>query len=112
MARTLAIPALVASVLLAGTARADDDCLVPMEDWQPRSAVADLAAARGWQVRRIRIDDGCYQILGRDAAGRSIEVTLDPATLAVVEIEQDEDGEDEGHGDGHDAGEGRGGPPD
>ena len=80
MARTLAIPALGAAVLLtgsllAGAARADDDCLVPMTDWQPRSAVADLAAARGWQVRRIRVDDGCYQILGRDAAGRSIEVT-------------------------------------
>ena len=122
MARTLAIRALVAAVLLTGAVRADDDCLVPMEAWQPRSAVADLAAARGWQVRRIRIDDGCYQIVGQDAAGRSIEVTLDPATLAVIEIEQDEDGEDEGHGEhegeGHSPepdpgpGEGRGGPPD
>ena len=25
-------------------------------------------------MRRIRVDDGCYQILGQDAAGRSIEV--------------------------------------
>ena len=50
MARTLAIPALGAAVLLtgsllAGAARADDDCLVPMTDWQPRSAVADLDIA-------------------------------------------------------------------
>ena len=103
MARTLAIPALVAAVLLAGAVRADDDCRVPMEAWQPRSAVAALADARGWQVRRIRVDDGCYQILGQDAAGRSIEVTLDPATLAVIEIEQ------EGDGDHHDGEGGEGG---
>lgn len=117
MARTLAIPALGAAVLLtgsllAGAARADDDCLVPMTDWQPRSAVADLAAARGWQVRRIRVDDGCYQILGRDAAGRSIEVTLDPATLAVIEIEQEGDHDDGDHHDGEGGEGGHGEAPD
>ena len=106
MARSLAIPALLAATLLAatvwvGTARADDDCAAPMSDWQPRAAVADLAAAQGWQVRRIRVDDGCYQILGQDAAGRSIEVTLDPATLAVIEIELDDDDGDDGDGGGH-----------
>ena len=117
MARTLAIPALGAAVLLtgsllAGAARADDDCLVPMTDWQPRSAVADLAAARGWQVRRIRVDDGCYQILGQDAAGRSIEVTLDPATLAVIEIEQEGDHHDGDHHDGEGGEGGHGEAPD
>ena len=112
MARTLAIPALVAAVLLAGAVRADDDCRVPMTDWQPRSAVADLAAARGWQVRRIRVDDGCYQILGQDAAGRSIEVTLDPATLAVIEIEQEGDHHDGDHHDGEGGEGGHGEAPD
>ena len=114
MARTLAIPALGAAVLLTGSllARADDDCLVPMTDWQPRSAVADLATARGWQVRRIRVDDGCYQILGQDAAGRSIEVTLDPATLAVIEIEQEGDHDDGDHHDGEGGEGGHGEAPD
>ena len=105
MARSLAIPALLAATLLAGlvqggTAWADDDCAAPMSDWQPRAAVADLAAAQGWQVRRIRVDDGCYQILGRDPDGRPIEVTLDPATLEVVGIEYGDDEDDErGQGD-------------
>ena len=82
--------------LIAGPALAGDDCAVPMTDWQPREAVVKLAAEQGWDLRRIRIDDGCYEVIGRDAAGRAIEVKLNPATLAVVEMEF-EDNHDEGH---------------
>lgn len=78
----------------AGVALADDDCRVPMADWQPREAVQAMAEAQGWTVRRIKTDDGCYEIKGRDATGREIEVKVDPATLAVVEFEYEDD-EDE-----------------
>ena len=101
----------------AGTASAEDDCFVPMADWQPREAVARLAAENGWTVRRIKIDDGCYEIDGQDAEGREIEVTVHPATLQVIgfEYETDDDrrgryrdrnrGNNDGQddsGDGHD----------
>ena len=66
-----------------------------MTDWQPREAVVKLAAENGWELRRIRIDDGCYEVIGRDAEGRSIEVKLDPATLAVVEMEFEDDHDDD-----------------
>lgn len=75
-------------------ARADDACLAPMADWQPRTAVVDLAKSKGWTVRRIKIDDGCYKIDGRDAEGRPIEALVNPATLEVLETEQGESGED------------------
>lgn len=81
-------------MLIAGPALADNDCVVPMTDWQPREAVIKLAAQNGWKLRRIRIDDGCYEVTGRDSAGRAIEVKLDPATLAVVEMEFEDDHED------------------
>jgi hypothetical protein len=80
--------------LCASPALADKDCAVPMTDWQPREAVLKLAAEQGWVLRRIRIDDGCYEVIGRDAQGRAIAVKLDPATLAVVEIEFDDDHEE------------------
>lgn len=83
--------------LIAGPALAGDDCAVPMTDWQPREAVVKLAAEQGWDLRRIRIDDGCYEVIGRDAEGRAIEVKLNPATLAVIELEF-EDEQTEGHG--------------
>jgi hypothetical protein len=91
---------LIGTPALAG----DDDCAVPMTDWQPREAVVKLAAEQGWDLRRIRIDDGCYEVIGHDAEGRVIEVKLNPATLAVVEMEfEDDHNEDRGsEGDGHD----------
>ncbi|MFX0540995.1 PepSY domain-containing protein [Roseovarius sp. S4756] len=77
--------------LPAGAALADDDCFVPMAEWQPRDAVARLAEQNGWIVRRIKIDDGCYEIKGHDAQGREIEVTIHPATLEVIEFEYEDD---------------------
>lgn len=76
-----------AASLPAGAAFADEDCFVPMADWQPREAIARLAADNAWTVRRIRIDDGCYEIDGRDAEGRAIEVKIHPGTLRIVEFE-------------------------
>lgn len=84
-------PLALAFAVLAGTALADDDCSVPMVNWQPREAVAKLAAEKGWVVRRIKIDDGCYEVVGTDAQGRPVEVKIHPATLAVLEIEYEDD---------------------
>jgi hypothetical protein len=94
MRKTLMILGILA-VLPVGTALADDDCFVPMADWQPREAVAKLAKDKGWTVRRIRIDDGCYEVDGRDAEGQRIEATIHPATLAVMRIEKDEEKDDD-----------------
>ena len=93
MKKTLTILGSLA-VLPAGAALADDDCFVPMADWQPREAVARLAEENGWTVRRIKIDDGCYEIDGSDAEGRRIEVTVHPATLEVIEFEYEDDDDD------------------
>lgn len=93
MRKTLTILAFLAA-LPAGAALADDDCFVPMADWQPREAVAEFAISQGWEVRRIKIDDGCYEIDGRDAQGRAIEVKLHPGTLQIVEFEFEDDDHD------------------
>ena len=69
---------MLAFVLAAGAVQADEDCFVPMANWQPREAVARLATEQGWTVRRIKIDDGCYEVDGTDAQGRRIEVTVHP----------------------------------
>lgn len=84
---------LSAALLLAATAAtADQDCFVPMSQWQPRDAVAAFAAQQGWTVRRIKIDDGCYEVKGTDANNTPIEVKLDPSTLQILKIEHHKNG--------------------
>jgi hypothetical protein len=85
--RTVLIAAILLGSMAPGVAMADDnDCKVPMAQWQPREAVADMAKARGWTVRRIKIDDGCYEIRGQDENGRAIEAKVDPASLAIIRV--------------------------
>lgn len=96
MRKTLTILGLLAA-LPAGIAWADDGCFAPMAEWQPRDAVAQLARDNGWTVRRIKIDDGCYEIKGRDADGRAIEVTVHPATLQLLAIEYEDEDDDDRH---------------
>ena len=80
------------SVALAGLlvssapAWADDDCQVPAAQWQPRTAVQSMATQRGWQVERIGIDDGCYEVRGTDAQGQRFKAKLDPQTLELVKF--------------------------
>lgn len=97
--------ALTAAVFLvfagSGAAIADDDCHLPMDQWQPREAVQKMAEARGWTVRRIRADEGCYQIKGTDENGRDIKVKVDPGSLEVVKLKregQDYDDDENGAG--------------
>lgn len=103
MRRTLTIFAFLAA-FAGGAAKAEEDCFVPMADWQPRAAVARMAVDNGWTVRRIKIDDGCYEIMGIDATGRAVEVKVHPGTLQIIEF--DYEGDDDEHGD-RDHGAGR-----
>ncbi|MFZ7090014.1 PepSY domain-containing protein [Primorskyibacter sp. 2E233] len=90
MRSLLFISVLAVSVGGASGAFADEHCNVPMAGWQPREAVQSMAEAEGWTVRRIKIDDGCYEIDARDAAGREIEVTVDPETLEIMDFEYED----------------------
>ncbi len=106
MKKHMLLGALLAAFGMAGAAHADDDdCQVPMERWQPREAVQDAVKARGWQVGRIKIDDGCYEVRGNDAQGAAFKAKLDPATLEVVEMKRKDrrgegrdDDDDDDHG--------------
>lgn len=69
---------------------ADDDCDAPVEHWQSREAVRQMAARQGWQIQRLKIDDGCYEIRGTDRQGRSFKAKIDPETLKVLKLKQED----------------------
>ena len=67
---------------------ADDDCDAPVERWQSREAVRQMAARQGWKIQRLKIDDGCYEIRGTNAQGRAFKAKIDPETLKVLKMKQ------------------------
>ena len=81
---------LVLSLGLAAlpTWASDHDCDAPVNRWQTREALLQWASAQGWQVQRLKIDDGCYEIRGTDALGRTFRAKIDPETLKVLKMKQ------------------------
>jgi len=93
MTTTRFLPALAALAVLAQVPAAsahEGYCSVPMADWQPREAVQALVEKQGLTVRRIKIDDGCYEVDAFNATGQRVRMRLDPGTLAVLRMGADE----------------------
>jgi len=88
MNKRMLIIAATAAIAAGAAAQAGEGrCSVPMASWQPRAAVEKLARDKGWAVQRIRTDDGCYELRGRDEKGQRMRLRLDPATLKTVDAE-------------------------
>ena len=87
--RTLALATLVLAVDATWAA---DKCDASPESWQARSEVQALADRNGWRVERLKIDDGCYEVKGRDDQGRQFKAKLDPATLKVISLKREHGG--------------------
>lgn len=109
--KPIVLPLALGLALTVAPVWADDDCEAPVSHWQSREAVMRFAAQQGWQVRSLKIDDGCYEVRGRDAQGRAFKAKLAPQTLRVVKMklrEHDHDADAERH---HDRGPGRNAAP-
>lgn len=89
MNRILGGTALVATILWGSMAAASPRCRAPMADWQSREALVERVRARGWQVTRIRTDDGCYKVYAVTAEGRRVKAKFDPSTLEIMREEAD-----------------------
>jgi hypothetical protein len=66
---------------------ASDDCREPAENWQPIERLEQLMNESKWQVKRIKVDDGCYEVDGQDPQGNEIEAKFSPATLLLKKFE-------------------------
>ena len=67
-----------------GTAAAEDMCNVPQAEWQPKEVLQQKLEAEGWTIKKVKIDEGCYEVYGTDATGARMESYFDPKTFVVV----------------------------
>lgn len=45
----------------------------PKAEWQPAEVLEKKLVAAGWQVRRIKVDDQCYEVYATDKEGKRQE---------------------------------------
>jgi len=84
--KTLQITILFATFLITTTTMADNDCTDPVAEWQSQESLRQLLIENGWEVKRIKIDDGCYEAKGFDKEGHNVEAKFSPATLEILEL--------------------------
>lgn len=77
---TLLLSASAAS-LADGLATCDSG---PQETWQPQAKLEKQLTDKGWQVRRIKIDGGCYEVYALNEKGERVEAYFHPKTLESV----------------------------
>ena len=68
-----------------GAARADVKCNVLPADMQSWESLVQLAQDFEWTISKMQIDDGCYELHVVDQGGNTLNMTVDPATLEVID---------------------------
>ena len=54
------------------------------EGWQTQEKLTAMLKEKGWQVRRIKEDGGCYEVYALNEKGERVEAYFHPRTLAPV----------------------------
>ncbi len=85
---TFAATVLAATTLLAaasasatGLATCDSGA---KSTWQPQATLEKQLKDKGWQIRRIKEDGGCYEVYAVTDKGDRVEAYFHPVTLAPV----------------------------
>jgi len=70
-----------ASASATGMATCDSG---PKSGWQPVEKLEKQLSERGWTVRRVKEDGGCYEVYAINDKGQRVEAYFHPVTLASV----------------------------
>ncbi|MDQ2779334.1 MAG: PepSY domain-containing protein [Pseudomonadota bacterium] len=57
---------------------------IPKTEWRTRADLEKKLKNEGWTINRVKIENGCYEVYGKDAKGKKMETFFHPKTLDVV----------------------------
>ncbi len=78
----------LAAVLIAttGPALAAGQCSsAPKSKWQPESKLQAQLQSEGMKVRRIKVENGCYEVYATDRSGKRANMAFNAETLKKLE---------------------------
>lgn len=74
--------------LFSAQAFASADCpAYPKEEWASDVTLKETLAEEGYSIKKFKIDGNCYEMYGRNKAGKKVEIYFDMKTLAIVKAE-------------------------
>lgn len=56
----------------------------PRDTWQAQDKLEKQLTEKGWKIRRVKEDGGCYEVYAFDEKGDRVEAYFHPKTLALV----------------------------
>ena len=56
-------------------------CDAPQAQWKKISALEASLKKQGWQVRKSKVDGGCYEVYGTDPKGNRVEAYFHPVSF-------------------------------
>jgi hypothetical protein len=82
----LATAAIALSAALATPAAATGKmtCNAPQKSWKSLGALETNLKKDGWQVRKAKVDGGCYEVYGTDPQGRRVEAYFHPVSFKLL----------------------------
>lgn len=75
----------LALAISTGAARADEKCDVLPAAMQSWESLVQLAQGFEWRITKMQLDSGCYEMQVIDQGGNTLRVTVDPATLDIID---------------------------
>ncbi len=63
-------------------------CATVKGEWMSEDAIKAKATELGYEVRRVKKEDGCYEVYGIGKDKSLVEIYMNPVTGEVVNIEK------------------------
>lgn len=60
----------------------------PEDTWKSQDELRQQLVRKGWEIRRIKIDGGCYEVYALNDKGERVEAYFHPQTLEPVPADQ------------------------
>lgn len=79
---TATAPALASDIPACGEA--------PRDHWMSEEAIKAKASELGYQVRKVKVEDNCYEVYGIDQKGAKVEIYFNPVTATVAKTKSND----------------------
>ena len=56
-------------------------CNAPQKQWKSMAILQKQLTRDGWQVRKAKVDRGCYEVYGTDPKGNRVEAYFHPVSF-------------------------------